>query len=70
MTDDWNASIFWHPGGAGRTGRLPYEGPKGNGLSMPIARKGANSRSGCDRWSGKRLPCTVLSGKLMVSDPQ
>ena len=62
-------SIFWHPGRADCSGPLAYDGPKGHAILMPIARKGANCLSKCDRWFDKRLLCTVLPGILIVTGP-
>jgi hypothetical protein len=42
----------------------------GHGISMPIAGKGANCPSKCDRWSAKRLLCNALPGILMITGPQ
>lgn len=65
----WTVSISGHPGQADCSGPLAYEGPKGHGMLMPIARKGANCLSKCDRWFAKRLLCAVLPGILMVTGP-
>jgi hypothetical protein len=63
-------SIVWHPGRADCSGLSAYEGPKGHGISVPLARKGANCLSKCDRWSGKRLLCRALPGLLIITGPR
>ena len=69
MRDGQAVSIVWHPGRAD-CGPMAYEGPKGHSISVPIARKGANCLSKCDRWSSKRLLCSALPGLLIITGPR